>query len=465
MLLFTYLRRELRHRMRQSIFIAVGLAVGIGLTLTVAATAAGVRTAQSKVLGSLYGLGTNITVTKTASGSGSTSGGPTMANGLTIGPSTATQHIDSLSAPPKSTFSPSVAAQLAKLNGVAAASSELALIDTKVTIPAGQQSQLPLPTVVAVDGVAPGYAGLGPLGQSSLTGGRELKASDAGQNVAVLDATYAKQNGLKVGSTVTIAKTDFTVVGLVQQTSNSSQQVFIPIDRAQALAGMKNQASTIYVAAKTSADVDAVAKAIAKDLPWATVTTSSSLADQVTGSLANTSKLANDLGRWVAIAALTAAFALAVLLTLSAVTRRVREFGTLKAMGWKTRRIVGQVLSESVAIGVVGAMLGVGLGYAGAALVDALAPTLTASLPADPNTPGGGAGPVIVTGGGSAGTNQQSLVQPASHSISVHFGAHIALDVVLLALLLGTAGGLLAGGFGGWRAGRLRPAAALSRVA
>src|SRR6202022_3667179 len=95
-------------------------------------------------------------------------------------------------------------------------------------------------------------------------------------------------------------------------------------------------------------------KEIASALPWATVTTSSSLADEVTGSLENTSKLADDLGRWVAIAALAAAFALAVLLTLAAVARRVREFGTLKALGWRTRRIVGQVLGESIAGGGAG---------------------------------------------------------------------------------------------------------------
>jgi putative ABC transport system permease protein len=35
---------------------------------------------------------------------------------------------------------------------------------------------------------------------------------------------------------------------------------------------------------------------------------------------------------------------------------------------------------------------------------------------------------------------------------------------VALAVLLAIAGGLLAGSFGGWRAVRLRPAAALARI-
>ena len=62
---FTYLRRELRGRMRQAVFIALGLALGIGLVITVTAAATGVKNAQGTVLKSLYGVGTDATVTKT----------------------------------------------------------------------------------------------------------------------------------------------------------------------------------------------------------------------------------------------------------------------------------------------------------------------------------------------------------------------------------------------------------------
>ena len=62
---FTYLRRELRRRMRQAVFIALGLAVGVGLVITVTAASAGVKNAQGTVLHALYGVGTDVTVTKT----------------------------------------------------------------------------------------------------------------------------------------------------------------------------------------------------------------------------------------------------------------------------------------------------------------------------------------------------------------------------------------------------------------
>jgi ABC-type antimicrobial peptide transport system permease subunit len=143
------------------------------------------------------------------------------------------------------------------------------------------------------------------------------------------------------------------------------------------------------------------------------------------------------------------------------VARRVPEFGTLKALGWRSGRIVSQVLGESVSIGIIGGALGVGLGFAGVAIIDTIAPKLSAIVPSA--TSGGlqtqvtgPGGPV--TGGPAAGA--------ASHAtIAVPMSASVTVTAIALAVLLAIAGGLLAGSFGGWRAARLRPAAALTRVA
>jgi putative ABC transport system permease protein len=53
-----------------------------------------------------------------------------------------------------------------------------------------------------------------------------------------------------------------------------------------------------------------------------------------------------------------------------------------------------------------------------------------------------------------------------SHTtVAVPMSASVTIGAIVLAVLLAIAGGLLAGSFGGWRAARLRPAAALARVA
>ena len=53
----------------------------------------------------------------------------------------------------------------------------------------------------------------------------------------------------------------------------------------------------------------------------------------------------------------------------------------------------------------------------------------------------------------------------AAHTVAVHLTASVSTSVIVLAVLLAVAGGIIAGMFGGWRAARLRPADALSKVA
>jgi ABC-type antimicrobial peptide transport system permease subunit len=255
----------------------------------------------------------------------------------------------------------------------------------------------------------------------------------------------------------------------------TSADVYIPLARAQALASMKNEVNTIYVAADSAQNIDSVSKAIGTALPKTTVTNQSVLASELTGSVASASSLASNLGKWLAIAVLAAAFLLASLLTMAAVTRRVREFGTLKALGWKSRRIVGQVAGEAIVIGIIGGIIGVGLGFLGSVLVSHFSHTLTASVPLTTGsaTPGGartftGGGGGFGGGGfgGGGGTGAAGFVRhlPAAPTVLVHLNAPVTAAAITAAVLLAIAGGLIAGAFGGWRAARLRPAMALARV-
>ncbi len=390
----TYLRRELRRRMRQAIIVAVGLALGIGLVIVVTAVSSGVKNAQASVLHSLYGEGTDITVTKTPTAGTGTPGsfGFRGQTGTRTRPAAGTTiDVDTLRGAGLGSIASSSVTTVSKLNGVAAAAGGLTLTDTKITgkIPAINSSGSGsggfggaggggggggtgfrgsfTPTSFTVDGVDIGTGELGPLSSAKLTSGRTFTSSDASSNVAVLDSNYATQQKLKVGSTVTIAKTSFKVIGIVSTPSGqSSTDTYIPLARAQALASMKNDVNTIYVSSTSASNVSTVSKEISSAVPKATVTNSSDLAKEVTGSLSSTSSLANNLGKWLAILVLIAAFLVASLLTMSAVSRRVREFGTLKALGWRSRRIIWQVMGESIAIGIIGGVVGVVLGFAGA---------------------------------------------------------------------------------------------------
>ena len=505
---FVYLRRELRRRMRQVIFISLGLAIGIGLVITVTAASAGVAQAQGTVLHSLYGVGTDITVTKAPAAN---SGGPF---GFRVRGRTGTGTGTRPTRPaPGTKFSRSVllnralgpisstsVTSISGLHGVAAAGGALALTDLSISgtvpnIPAGGgggfgggggagggggggggfASSFSTNTFT-VNGTQISAGEVGPLSSSKITSGRTFTTADTNSNVAVIDSSYARQSKLTTGSKVGVAGTSFKVIGIVKQPQGGSPaNVYIPLGRAQALASMKNQVNTIYVAASSSTMISTVSREIAHVTPKATVTTSSDLANEVTGSLASASSLARNLGKWLAIAVLAAAFLLASLLTMSAVSRRVREFGTLKALGWRSRRIVGQVLGESITIGIIGGLGGIVLGFAGAALVSRIAPPLTATtgLVTGSATPGGarafaGGGPPGggggFGGGGGGGGGFRRLAADAASAVTVHLNAQVTLAAVALAVVLAIAGGLIAGGFGGWRAARLRPADALARV-
>jgi putative ABC transport system permease protein len=474
MFFVTYLRRELRRRMRQAIFIALGLAVGVGLVVTVNAASAGVRKAQAAVLSSLYGVGTDVTVTGAAPGPPTSGAPPKNAQTFQVGPNgaqicsngkchnAAGQTVDMLGSQYEGISSSKVAA-VAKLHEVAAAAGGLTLTDNQITLPKnfGQPGgALPTPKGFNVDGVDIAHSSLGPLSAGTINSGHSFTAADSGSDVAVVDSGYAKANGLKVGSAIAIKKTNFTVTGIVNQPQGGSPpDVYIPLERAQALGSspdgsLTGKVNTIYVSAASAADISTVQQEIKKLLPGDTVTTASSLASEVTGSLSSTAKLANDLGKWLSVLVLIAAFAVASLLTIAAVSRRVREFGTLKALGWRSRRIVSQVMGESVTTGIIGGALGVGLGFAGAALITKIAPKLSADYATATGQRLQTAGP-----GGA-----QSFSPTASHTVSVPLHASVTVGVIVLAVALALAGGLIAGTFGSWRIGRLRPAAALARV-
>jgi putative ABC transport system permease protein len=470
MFFVTYLRRELRRRMRQAVFVALGLALGIGLVVTVAAASAGVKKAQSGVLSALYGVGTDVTVTGPAvappapgtqpSRNGQTfqigaGGAEICTNGKCV--NAAGHTVDQLFPPLTRPISASKVAVVAGLHDVAAAVGAIALTDNSFTVPKNAGAPGGSSDSFTVDGVDTAHAPVGPLAAATIGSGHSFIAADSDADVAVVDSGYAISNGLKAGSAITIRQVRFTVIGIVTQSQGSSPpDVYIPLARAQALASANKQGGSlagdvtlIYVAAASAADVPAVQQEISRLLPGDTVTAASSLASEVTGSLSDAAKLANDLGRWVSVLVLIAAFAVACLLTMAAVARRSAEFGTLKALGWRTRRIVAQVLGESVAMGIAGAAAGVGLGFAGAAIIAQVAPTLSAGVPSQ--------------GSGLPQTIRNAAGVPY-HAVSVPLSPSIAIGVIVLAVILALAGGLLAGAFGSWRIARLHPADALTLV-
>ncbi|GAA4368086.1 ABC transporter permease [Paeniglutamicibacter cryotolerans] len=459
------------------------MALGIALVMIVNSLSTGVRTAQSEALSSVYGFGTDITITAApqAPANGERPSGSRFEFGSREG--SATGHRTTEVAKSRLTtgrgstsFKSTALKTVQGSTGVAAASGVLSLNNVTFNdeIPSRSEgSTMGSPsgnaqrqgpggggafnvdsfTVMGVDAEG---ATVGPLASATLSSGRLLGADDAGKYNVVLDAAYATSSDLALKDKLSIGGTNFTGTGAEAETASNS---YTPLDVAQKLSDKAGMASTLYVLADNADKVSALKADLANVLPDNTINTQADLGSTVTGSLSTASGLVASLGTWLSVAVLGVAFLLAILLTLSGVSRRTREFGTLKAIGWRNTSIVKQVAGESLIQSLIGGVIGIVAGVAGILIVNLFSPTLTAAAASSTQGSGfmgGGAGSGGERGGGAAA---QAVATAADVVL------HLPFSVNLMALAVAVAGGLLARILGGWRAARLRPAEALRSVA
>ncbi len=498
---FTYLRRELRNRRKQTVVVAIGLAVAIALVIVVNAVSTGVKDAQSEVLESVYGVGTDITVNQAAERG---EGGPGRfdfgeEDGEATEEGTRNLSQDRLSTVMGSTaFDATALESISGLDHVSGVAATLDLQNMSFSGEMPDMSEADGPVTMemgpdgsgqgsaggssfeidqfTVTGVDPDAAAVGPLTTAEVADGRTLEAGD--QNVAVLDATYAEQQELAVGDTITVGGEDLEVVGTVTSSTGdgvaTASDAYLPLATAQTLADLADQVTDVYVQVDSAENVDAVAAAIESELPDASVSTQSDLAEGVTGSLSTASSLIGTLGTWLSVIVLAAAFGLAILFTVSGVNRRTRELGTLKAIGWSRNRVVGQVAGESVVQGLIGGVAGLALGALAVLAVNLAGITLSGASGGGSFTMGGPAGQAPAgavrggeapTGGGGGGGFGDRAEAMAGNAVDIVLQAPVSLWIVLAAVGLAVLGGLLAGVVGGQRAAKLRPAEALRSLA
>lgn len=495
-----YIVSELRRRKGRTLLTALGLGVGVGLVVTANALTTGLDRAQEKVLAPLTGVGTDMSVTRPLEIDGEGEGpaglsekerdqleqenGPRRFElGEQAEPGENFTRTDFMSAAQLS-FPGSTVAKVENLDGVEAAAGSLTLnaITIKGKVPEGgfgqpqiqrgappqgggrpQTQRAPFDVnSLSLTGVDERKPELGAVSPDQITKGRYLRAGSARE--VVLNESYARRSGLSIGEKLTLDGKKFTVVGLASSPlGGSASDAYVKLGQLQKLADREGRVNAVQVRAESTDDVAAVEKAIGSTLSGASVTTASDLADRVGGSLADAKSLSSKLGTALTIVALAAAFLIASLLTLSSVTKRIRELGTLKALGWPGRHVVRQVTGESLAQGALGGVFGAVIGIGGAALVTALAPTLEATV-AGETGPAGPGGPVREGPGGGGGFFGLGRTPITSGSETITLDAPVDLGLIALAIGLALLGGLIAGTVGGLRASRLRPADALRHI-
>jgi putative ABC transport system permease protein len=481
----SYIASELRRRKGRTILTALGLAVGVGLVVTVSALSAGLDEAQDDVLDPLTGVGTDISVTRPISAEGGLEtlsarerrqlreenggGRVRLAERGEPGEKFSTSNFLST----QLSFPASETDEVGQIDGVETVASGLTLNVATIsgTVPeegAGPGGGLGPPTAggppenidfnsISVSGVDQAHKDLGAITSGQLTRGRWFSSGE--RREAIVSTSHAKREGIEVGDTVKVKGKRFKVVGLASSPlGGQSSDVYLKLGQLQKLADREGRVNTLYVRATSAGEVAAVSQAIERTFGGSEVTDAQDLADRVGGSLSDAKDLAGKLGTALTIVALLAAFLIASLLTLSSVTKRTRELGTLKAIGWPQRKVVRQVGGESLAQGAIGGLLGVALGVGGAALITAIGPQLEATVA---QAAQGGGGPGVGPPGGPPGFGQGAV---RAGSELVELTAPVDASLLLLAVGLALLGGLVAGTVGGLRAARLRPADALRHI-
>jgi ABC-type antimicrobial peptide transport system permease subunit len=475
-----YIFSELRRRKGRTLLTALGLAVGVGLVVTVSALSTGLDNAQAKVLAPLTGVGTDLSVTRPISTSTSSQGfrglsqterdqlqkenGTSRLGLQSLGKPGTHFTRDSFLATSQLSFPSTEVTSISKKPNVKSVAGGLTLSSVHVSgrVPqnaptgggfggagGGQQGPRSIDVAsVSVDGVDQTHPGLGAITSGQISSGQYF--SSGTKREAILNVSYAERKGLKVGNTMWLGGKKFTIIGLATTPlGGAASNVYIKLAQLQSMSNRVGRVNTVYVRANSAGNVSSVATSIEKSFPGSSVTTAKDLASRVSGSLIDAKNLTNKLGTALEIVALVAAILIASLLTLSSVAKRIRELGTLKALGWPQRFVVRQVTGESLLQGLLGGVFGAVIGVVGALVIGTLGLTLKATVA---SVASGGFGPF---GQGAVNTGG---------STTLELTAPISIGLIGLAIALAVAGGLISGAIGGLRAARLRPADALRNL-
>jgi putative ABC transport system permease protein len=292
-------------------------------------------------------------------------------------------------------------------------------------------------------------------GSLKLTSGKTFDPTvDA--DVALVGSTLATKNNLKAGSTFQAYGTTLTVDGIFDAGNTfSNNMIILPLPAEQRLSAQSGQISSAVAQIDSITNVPGAVTAIQSAVGGSSVADVTSEQDQATSALAplqsiSTISVVSVIGAMIAGAAI-------ILLTMMMIVReRRREIGVLKAIGSSNLRIVVQFITESVTFTLLGAVVGLGLGVAGANPLTKLLVTTTTST-----ATGGAGGPGGFRGGGggfarAAGGFSRLAGQGGASLRTIN--AVVGWDLVLYGLAAAVVIAVIGSAIPSWLIAKVRPA-------
>ena len=256
------------------------------------------------------------------------------------------------------------------------------------------------------------------LGRFQIVDGADLNSHEAQKarpKPILLGSSAAEVLDKSVGDTLRITGSAFRIIGIYQTGDIFEDSgAILDLSEAQALVGKPRQVSLFYIRLKDTSLSQRFIKRVERLYPDLSLSGIEEFADQQTMS---------DMLRgyvW-AIGGLAIIIGGVGMMNaqLMSVMERTREIGVFRAVGWSKMRVMWLILGESIAVSIIGGVIGVGLGW----LLLYLLSRQT-----------------VLLGGGTSSINADLLIQAFS-----------------IVILLGLVGGL----YPAWRASRMQPVEAL----
>ncbi|MFH1746032.1 MAG: ABC transporter permease [Planctomycetota bacterium] len=250
------------------------------------------------------------------------------------------------------------------------------------------------------------------LTAAELADGLELVIDERLRRVGEPDPASGSRRPYEVGDEIRLMGKPFRIVGVVE--AGVAGRVFAPIQTLRAmLNGGEKWSSMFFVKLRPGLDAAAAADLLQGKLgDEARVELKSEYGRLLHESFAQV----NAYMTATSGLALVVCFLFILLTMYTMVVERTREIGILKSLGMTRLGLVGLSISEALIVTVVGVVTGIGLAYVAKGLLGVFKPLLTVDL---------------------------------------------AVELLLAAVVLGVAGGVLSALYPGYRAARLEPATAL----
>jgi len=242
--------------------------------------------------------------------------------------------------------------------------------------------------------------------------------SDGDANEIIIGKTAANNINKTIGDTITIFNKDFKITGIYESGNFITDAgAYISLNKLQNLTNNENKVGTIAVKINDNANTTTVSKSIENAYPDELSTTSA--ADQL-GRI-NQGLSFIDTATWaISLLAIIIGGVGVINTMIMSVYERTREIGVLKAVGWRSRRILGMILGESIVLTLMAALVGIVVGIVGVELLLSLTPST------------------------------EGILEPA-------YSLELFLRAIGIALLVGVIGGI----YPAYRASRLAPTEAL----